>query len=166
MVRDEFLDGMRLAATGVSIVTTKAMDGWAGVTVSAVCSVSADPPSLLVCVHHRSRVAQAVVASGVFCVNLLSEAQQALSELFAGRAAAPSGDRFAAAAWRPRRSGAPALVGALVAFDCALARELRLGSHHVLIGDVLEVVRGDGRPLVYCDRSYGRVALEPAPNAA
>jgi flavin reductase len=166
MVRDEFLGGMRLAATGVSIVTTRTPQGWAGVTVSAVCSVSADPPSLLVCVHHLSRVAEAVVASGVFCVNLLSEAQQDLSELFAGRAAAPGGDRFAAASWRPRQSGAPALVGALVAFDCSLVRELRWGSHHVLIGDVLEVARCDGRPLVYCDRSYGRVSLEPAPNAA
>lgn len=161
MLRDDFIGGMRLAASGVSIVTTRTPNGWAGVTVSSVCSVSADPPSLLVCINRLSRLAQAVVASGVFCVNLLSDEQQALSELFAGRAPAPEGDRFGAASWLPLETGAPALKGALVAFDCALAQEVGWGSHHVLIGDVRNVVRGGGRPLVYCDRGYGRVALEP-----
>ncbi len=105
-------------------------------------------------------MAQAVVKSGIFCVNLLSDEQQELSELFAGRVPAPRGDRFDAASWRPLGTGAPALIDALVAFDCTLAREVRWGSHHVLIGDVRDVVRGGGRPLVYCDRGYGRVALE------
>jgi flavin reductase len=165
MLRGDFIGGMRLAASGVSIVTTRTSAGWAGVTVSAVCSVSADPPSLLVCINQRSRLAQAVVTSGVFCVNLLSDEQQALSELFAGRVPAPDGDRFSAASWAPLGSGAPALRDALVAFDCTLAREVRWGSHHVLIGDVRDVVRGGGRPLVYCDRGYGRVALGPSPPA-
>jgi flavin reductase len=114
----------------------------------------------LVCINERSRLAQAVVASGVFCVNLLSDEQRALSELFAGRVPVAEGDRFGAASWLTLESGAPALRGALVAFDCRLAREVRWGSHHVLIGDVRNVVRGGGRPLVYCDRGYGRVALE------
>ena len=66
------------------------------------------------------------------------------------------------ASWLLLESGAPALNGALVAFDCTLAQEVRWGSHHVLIGHVRNVVRGGGRPLVYCDRGYGRVALEPS----
>ena len=98
-------------------------------------------------------------------MNLLSDEQRELSELFAGRAPVPGGDRFSTASWASLATGAPALIGALAAFDCTLAREVRSGSHHVLIGDVRDVVRGGGRPLVYCDRGYGRVALEPSLSA-
>lgn len=160
MLREDFIEGMRLAATGVSIVTTKGGTGWVGATVSAVSSVSADPPSLLVCIHRLSRVAEAIIASGVFCVNLLADEQKALSEVFAGRSGAAGAERFAPGAWLPLATGSPALVGALVSFDCSLVRELRYGSHHVIIGTICDVERGNGRPLVYCDRSYGRIALE------
>jgi flavin reductase len=160
MLREDFLSGMRLAATGVSIVTTKGLQGWAGATVSAVCSVSADPPSLLVCLHHQSRIADAIIASGVFCVNLLSDEQMGFSEIFAGRAEPPGQDRFSVGSWLPLATGAPSLVGALVAFDCSLVREVRCGSHHVVIGAVCDVEQGDGRPLLYYDRTYGRVTLE------
>ena len=160
VLREDFLGGMRLAATGVSVVTTKTPAGWAGATVSAVCSVSADPPALLVCLHHQSRIADAIIASGVFCVNLLSDEQKYLSEIFAGRVEPPGRDRFTAASWLPLATGAPSLIGALVAFDCSLIREVRCGSHHVIIGAVCDVEQGDGRPLLYCDRSYGRVAFE------
>jgi flavin reductase len=163
MLRENFLRGMRLAATGVAVVTTKTPEGRFGVTVSAVCSLSADPPSILVCVHHMSRVAEAIRRSGCFCANLLSEDQRALSEIFAGRAAAGTAvsadDRFAAGEWMPLVTGAPSLVGALAAFDCTLVKELRWASHHVLIGEVADVELGEGRPLVYCDRNYGRVDL-------
>lgn len=160
MLRENFLSGMRLAATGVSVITTKTPEGRFGVTVSAVCSLSADPPSIVVCMHHMSRASEAIRSSGCFCANLLSEDQHALSEVFAGRSQAPEGDRFAAAEWMPLVTGAPALVGALVSFDCTLVKELRWGSHHVLIGEVCDIELGEGRPLVYCDRSYGRVALD------
>lgn len=160
MLRETFIDGMRQAATGVAVVTTKGPDGRSGVTVSAHCSLSADPPSLLVCVHHRSRAAEAILASGCFCVNVLSERQPELSEIFAGRRRAPDEDRFAAAEWMPLATGAPALVGALAAFDCTLVKDLRWGSHHVLIGAVCDIELGEGRPLVYCDRSYARVSFE------
>jgi len=157
MLREDFLGGMRLAATGVAVVTTKQKGASIGMTVSALCSLSADPPSLLVCVHNQSRAAGAILESGCFCVNVLSEAQRELSEIFAGRRAAPGDDRFAAAEWMPLATGAPSLVGALAAFDCTVMRELRWGSHRVLIGIVCDVEIGEGRPLVYCDRAYARV---------
>jgi flavin reductase (DIM6/NTAB) family NADH-FMN oxidoreductase RutF len=144
MLRDDFIGGMRLAASGVSIVTTRTPEGWAGVTVSAVCSVSADPPALLVCINQLSRLARAVVASGVFCVNLLSDEQQALSELFAGRAPAPEGDRFGAASWlRVRRA-------------CAQGRARRLRLHARARGPVGLAPRAD-RPCAH-RRAWRRAA--------
>ena len=60
MIRDNFLQGMAHAASTVSVITTDGAHGREGVTVSAMCSVSADPPSLLVCVHHLSKACEAL----------------------------------------------------------------------------------------------------------
>ncbi len=162
MLREEFLAGMRQAASGVAIVTTQEKGERAGVTVSALCSLSADPPSLLVCINHASRAMHAILESGCFCANLLSDEQWALSNVFAGRTEAKGEERFAAAEWLAMATGSPALVGALASFDCTLVRELAWDSHRVLIGAVCDVELGRGRPLVYCERRYGRIELEAA----
>ncbi|MCB1835779.1 MAG: flavin reductase, partial [Geminicoccaceae bacterium] len=96
--RQRFIDGMSLAATSVNIVTTDGPDGRAGITVSAMSSVSADTPqpSLLVCIHHASRASRAIIGNGRFCVNLLRDDQSYISDVFAGRLKTPDGDRFSA----------------------------------------------------------------------
>ena len=156
--RDRFLDAMRLAATGVTVVTTSDGRQRLGVTVSAMSSVSADPPLLLVCVHQRSPVAAAVQDNGVFCVNLLSQDQRQVSDVFAGRVKTETGDRFACGGWHRRLTGAPVLVDAAAHFDCRLEASYTHGSHRIFVGRVVEARAGRGAPLVYCDRSYARVA--------
>ncbi len=159
MLREQFIEGMSRSAATVSVVATDGPAGRAGVTVSTLCSVSADPPQLLVCVHHRSAACDALRHNGRFSVNVLRDDQWAVSDSFAGRGAAPGGDKFACAEWTALSTGAPALVGALVAYDCRLARHLRCGSHVIFIGDVVDVAIGDaeatgGGTLVYANRAY------------
>jgi len=151
--RERFIEGMRQAATGVTVVTTDGPAGRQGATVSAMCSVSADPPSLLVCIYGPGRTARAIVENGAFCVNLLSEPQGLLAELFAGRTEA---EPFAASSWTTLETGAPALDGAVAAFDCRLANRFEHGSHGVFVGSVVAVTVGRGLPLVYADRSFCR----------
>ena len=156
MFRDDFLEAMSRAANSVSVVTTDGPAGRAGVTVSAMCSVSADRPSLLVCVHHLSPVCEAIRANGTFCVNLLREDQAAISDTFAGRAEAPGGDKFACAEWQKLANGSPALDDGLAAFDCTVMQETRWGSHYIFIGDVVDIVLDEGAPLVHACRDYAR----------
>ena len=85
MLRDRYLEAMSEAAATVSVVTTDGPAGRAGVTVSAMCSVSADPPTILVCVHHLSPACEAIRENGAFCVNVLGDGQSAISDTFAGR---------------------------------------------------------------------------------
>ena len=85
MQRDLFIEGMSHAASTVNIVTTDGPAGRAGVTVSAMCSVTADAPTLLVCVHQKSAACEAILANGVFCVNVLRDDQALISDTFAGR---------------------------------------------------------------------------------
>lgn len=156
--RDDFVAAMGQAATGVTVVTTANGSERLGVTVSAMSSVSADPPLLLVCVHRRSPVCDAIERNGSFCVNVLSDDQRQISDVFAGRVRTETGDRFACGSWLWRATGAPVLVGAAAHFDCRLAAAHDHGSHRVFVGRAVDAKAGRGAPLLYCDRSYGRVA--------
>ena len=95
-LRRLFLSGMSHAACTVNVVTTDGAAGRHGVTVSAMVSVSADTPqpTLLVCIHHLSPVAGALLENGVFCVNVLREDQAHISENFAGRSGIRVGSHF------------------------------------------------------------------------
>ncbi|MCP5153199.1 MAG: flavin reductase [Ectothiorhodospiraceae bacterium] len=154
--RAAFIEGMSHAASTVSVVTTDGPHGRSGVTVSAMCSVSADPPSLLVCVHHRSRAAETIRANGVLCVNLLRDEQVRVSDTFAGRLDGPGGDRFGCAEWATLATGAPVLVDALVAFDCSVRHVFQWGSHLIFVAEVRDLAIHDtGLPLIYANRAYG-----------
>lgn len=159
-LRDRFLAGMASAASTVNVVTTDGAGGRFGTTVSAMSSVSADGerPTLLVCMHHASATTQAIRTNRVFCVNVLRDDQAAISDCFAGRLKMPDGDKFSCAAWVRQGSGALRVENPLVAFDCDLVSEMRVGTHHVFFGAVSDLfLSGPGSPLVYANRNYGRV---------
>jgi len=160
-LRQSFLGAMSHAACSVNIVTTDGPSGRFGVTVSAMSSVSADTPkpTLLVCVHHLSPAAQAIIENSVFCVNLLRDDQSHISDSFAGRTKIVSGDKFACADWMTEVTGAPRLIDPLAAFDCRLEMSHRIGTHYLFIGAAEAIyAAGMGSPLIYANRAYGRPA--------
>ena len=165
-LRNAFLEAMSFTASTVSVVTTDGPAGRAGVTVSAMSSVSADTsrPSLLVCLHREGRATPVILENRVFCVNVLRDDQSAISDLFAGRVDAPGGDRFAGAEWVTGATGAPRVASPLVAFDCRLTDATEMGTHQVIFGAVEDIFITDGNignrggPLIYNRRAYGRAA--------
>jgi flavin reductase len=152
--RDVFIEAMSRAVTGVTVVTTDGPAGRAGMTVSAMSSVSADPPTLLVCVNAASRTGTAIERNGVFCVNVLDSSQAAVADRFAGRDAKTT-DRFAVGDWRRGVSGAPGLYGAVVRFDCAVHLAAAIATHTVYFGHVIDAAFENCVPLLYWQRQYG-----------
>jgi len=166
-LRQQFVAAMSHVACSVTVVTTEGVAGRFGLTVSAMSSVSADGehPTLLVCLDHRSAATDALLANGVFCVNVLRENQAHISDTFAGRTGASSADRFAVARWLPMASGVPRVVDPLVAFSCRVLSAQQVGTHFIILGAVLEVFEASARgtPLVYANRAYGTVQrFEPS----
>jgi flavin reductase (DIM6/NTAB) family NADH-FMN oxidoreductase RutF len=156
-LREAFIDAMSRAASMVSIVTTDGAAGRAGVTVSAMSSVSADTtrPTLMVCVNANSTAASAILANGVFCVNFLRDDQSVISDVFAGRSKDRFAEKFDCGEWRAGTTGSPTLVDALAVFDCRIAAAQTIGQHHVLFGEVEAVTTGpEGPALVYALRNY------------
>jgi flavin reductase (DIM6/NTAB) family NADH-FMN oxidoreductase RutF/DNA-binding transcriptional LysR family regulator len=149
---------MSHAACTVNVVTTDGTAGRHGVTVSAMVAVSADTPqpTLLVCIHHKSSVADAVLKNGVFCVSVLRDDQSHISENFAGRSGVHGASKFDCTQWGTQVTGAPRVLEALVAFDCKVTASERVGSHFVVFGSVQDIfVAGVGAPLIYANRAYG-----------
>lgn len=165
-LKQRFFDGMSFAACTVNVVTTDGSAGRAGVTVSAMASVSADTPapSLLVCIHHKSPAASAILENRVFCVNVLRDDQSYISDTFAGRINTTDGDKFSCAGWVNGRTGAPRVSDPLVAFDCRLMSSEQVGTHWVLFGAVEDIfIAEQGSPLIYANRAYGTsVAINPS----
>lgn len=157
MAAAEFIEAMRSAVTGVSIVTTDGAAGRYGVTVSAFSSVSAEPPMVLVCINRASPVSSALAHNQCFAVNVLSTAQQTLADTFAGRPGDCTPYDFAAARWNEPVTGAPVLAGAVAGFDCALVTTVDAGTHRIFIGRVLCAASSASDPLLYSNRMYGHV---------
>lgn len=151
---EQFKAGMALLAGAVNVVTTRGPSGPAGFTATAVCSVCAEPPTLLVCLNNGSSASAEFAAVDRLCVNTLSAAQARLAQLFGGRT--PMADRFAAGAWRDGVTGVPVLENALVAFETRIMQRQQMGTHDVLFCEVLAVHRGlaDSGACVYWDRAF------------
>ncbi len=153
-----FKEAMRLTASGVAVVTTEGRAGRAGLTVSSLCSLSMEPPSVVFCVHRDSRSLGALLENAVFVANVLADGQSRVADGFAGLIPELRDDRFAAGAWTAMPSGVPALDGALCNFDCRVASVFDFGTHRIIAGEVLAVrTARSAAPLVFSDRAYRRI---------
>ncbi|MBL0932036.1 MAG: flavin reductase family protein, partial [Alphaproteobacteria bacterium] len=137
---------------GVTIVTTFDGQTRAGLTATAVCSLSAEPPQLLVCVNRQAYPNRVIARAKRFCVNVLASGQAALALRFAGATGHKGEDRFAKGRWNVLATGAPVLDGALTSFDCELARAIRSGTHTIFIGRVLAVTTRQSGPALLSAR--------------
>ena len=161
--RAAFVGAMAATVTGVSVVTTEGAGGRLGLTVSAMASVSADPPLLLVAINRRSPLVAALRANGTFGVSVLGAHQAAVADTFAGRPGAGEPFDFGAARWERGAGGAPLLVGAAARFECAVESTAEAGSHTLVIGAVRHAGRGAVQPLAYTRRRYAQpVTLGPS----
>lgn len=156
--REEFIRAMRTVAHSVTVVTSDGAAGRWGSTVSAFTSVSADPPSILVCLNAESRLARTVRANGRYAVNVLREGERSLAERFAGRGPAPEADRFEGVAL-VEGAAQPSLAAAHTVFVCTVQQIVPCGSHLIVIGAVESAISGAARPLAYLDGGY--VAVIP-----
>lgn len=162
----QFKAGMRRLAGGVALVTTRRGGAHHGLIATAVTSLSAEPPSLLVCVNETASIHAALTETDAFCVNLLSSGQDTIAARFASPKDRET--RFEAGSWSALATGAPALEGAQVSFDCRAAGSARFGTHTVFFGEIVALTDWGTAcdPLVYHDGRFRRLDDEPDREAA
>ncbi len=154
---DRFRGGMRHLCTGVTIIATGAGDARKGLAASAVCSVSDDPPMLLVCVNKSASAHDSILDSGAYCANVLAQPHSELAKIFSSSKRAA--ERFTTGEWITLATGAPALSDALACFDCRVHHTIEAGSHTMIFGVVEAMHQGAERPpLLYGYSQFGAYA--------
>jgi flavin reductase (DIM6/NTAB) family NADH-FMN oxidoreductase RutF len=147
----EFRQAISLFATGVTIITTTHESKAAGMTASAVASLSLDPLLLLVCVDNRLPTHRAIESSRRFAVNVLGEDGAELALRFARSGA----DKFAGVKL-VEDSDPPLLEDAIAHFVCDVHERLPGGDHSIFVGQVVRCRAIPGRrPLLYFQSSFG-----------
>jgi flavin reductase (DIM6/NTAB) family NADH-FMN oxidoreductase RutF len=152
---------MREVSGAVTIVAAGAGSDRSGLTATAVCSVSDQPPTLLVCLNRGSQTLEVIRRTGSFTVNVLAGTMTALAEQFAGRTGSAGGDKFSVGEWSVLCTGAPALSASLATLDCNVAEVTEVATHAIVFGHVVAGTRGPGGPaLLYARGGYWSVGLE------
>jgi flavin reductase ActVB len=150
--RPAFRDAMKRFASGVTIVTTVDEQGeWKGFTASAFCSLSLDPPLVLVCQAHTSSSYQAFSGCDRFLINILGQEHEDLALQFARS----GGDKFAGGRFEPSQiSGLPLLPDALAVVGCDVHARYEGGDHDIYVGHVYSCRVRDGAPMLHFDSAF------------
>jgi flavin reductase len=158
--RQDYRNAMSRLAAAVNVITTDGPAGLGGFTASAVCSVTDNPPMLLVCMNRTVSSCEAFRANGVLCVNTLCASQQEVSAVFAGMTGVEGPARFETGRWGPLATGAPALEGAMANFDARITDVVEKGTHLVLFCEVEAIRLGATADpaLLYFARNYRELA--------
>jgi flavin reductase (DIM6/NTAB) family NADH-FMN oxidoreductase RutF len=155
-----FREAMRLLASGVVMVTTR-QDGrpW-GLTISACCSLSADPPQILISLGSETVTCRQVLATGQFGLSLLATKHRELAEAGAAPGVPKFVDDYCDDCDDPAER-LPRVRGALYHLDCTVTDTHRIADHTVIVGEVRHAhsgaASGEADPLIYFDRAYRQV---------
>jgi len=157
MANEDVGDGlkqvMRVYPQGVTVVTTSALDGPKGITVSSFTSVSLDPPLVLISIARGSQIHDVFRYAKAFAVNFLADDQRSVSDRFAGRTGAQ--DRFSGLRFKPGLSGSPVIEGVRAVIECSTWRVHEGGDHSLILGEVVAArALSSKKPLVYYAQQY------------
>jgi flavin reductase (DIM6/NTAB) family NADH-FMN oxidoreductase RutF len=161
---DLFRQVMSQFATGITIVTTRAGEEIHGLTANSFCSVSLEPPLVLVCVDKNAYSHDLIAAGRNFAVNILKASQETLARRFAANNLTAN-ERFAEIQFHTEVTGAPILPESLGWLDCRLFAAYPGGDHTIYVGEVLALGRNEeNAPLLYFHSGYQKFEIQKSPN--
>jgi len=151
-----FREVMGHFGTGVTIVTGMDGDEPVGFTCQSFMSLSLDPPLIAIAPGKSSTSWPRIAPGGRFCVNMLSEKQEALCRDFAV-SGAEKGDKFRGVGWKPGPDQVPVLEEALAWVGCRVLETHDAGDHEIIVGEVIDTgVETTSRPLLFYRGGFGR----------
>jgi flavin reductase (DIM6/NTAB) family NADH-FMN oxidoreductase RutF len=153
---DEFKLVMRRFAASVNVITSANGAVKNGMTATAVCSVSADPPSALIIVNKSNRSHLTIESTKAFAVNVLSSNQRQVAGHFASKLADP----FAQVPHVVGKTGCPIIEGADAHIECVVMEQLDVGTHTIFVGKIVAASAASGEPLLYHEGRYVGIGNE------
>jgi len=152
----DFKAAMRALPAGICAVTAGQGDEAAGMIVSSLTSVSAEPPMVAFFAHQSSSFTAPLLRSGGFVANVLGEKHNTVMSQFLSAPQGPA--RFSKGAWVEGASGRPVLADALASMECDIVWTQALGTHHLIVGKVRHTACTDATPVVHYNAATHRIA--------
>jgi flavin reductase (DIM6/NTAB) family NADH-FMN oxidoreductase RutF len=146
-------------ASGVTVVTARRGDEVRAMTASAFCSLSLDPPLVLVCVDKNAIMHGFLEGNDAFAINILARHQEDVSRACASRKVEES-RRLEGIPYHAEVTGAPILDEALGYLDCRLEAAYPGGDHTIFVGRVEAAGAREGEPLLYFRGKYRSLAQD------
>ena len=166
MDQQTYRDIMRYHAGAVTIISVGKPGGRTGLTATAFCSLTDDPPTVVACVNRNASAHDLIGKHKAFCVNVLASAQQEVAMRFAVRVGLEGEQRFDEGAWTTLKTGAPVLEGALANLDCEVVETLDGRTHTIYLGRVKAGrMNGVEKPLVYFKGVFCDLKAKPIKTA-
>ncbi len=154
----KFLTCMRMLASGCAVIAARHDGQRAGLTATAVCSVTADPPQIIVCVNRKVRAHPLIANSSALSVNMLAQSHEMVAKRFAGLVDGVLGeDRFEGANWEEGVTGAPILRDALFSLDCRVIEAIPASTHSIFLCEVVDAKFAEASPLLYFNGRFAAV---------
>lgn len=158
---DVFREAMSRLGAPVALVTTDGPAGRHGLTVSALCSVSVDPPTVLVCINRDSRSHEAFIKNRNVGISILEPHHESLAFRFASGKLGQD-EKFESEKWVERPGAAPVLINASVTLLGRIAQTLSSGSHDIFVVHIrdigLQTEKSNG--LVWFDRAFHHLPVK------
>src|SRR5450830_1936263 len=157
-MQTDFRNAMATLSAAVNVITTAGPHGRAGLTASAVCSVTDSPPTVLVCINRNSALHPVFVGNGKLCINILSAAQEQLAMHFSGATKVAMEERFSWDIWEEGPLRQPVLSAALVKLQGRIKEFKEVGSHSVMFVELSDIhVSEEKDSLIYFNRLFHKV---------
>jgi flavin reductase len=151
-IQDDFKHAMRRLASTIALVTSGCGDSWTGMAATAVTSVTADPPTILIAVNRNASLSPVLAEKRQFCVNILSARHRDLVAIFSGPTKGLA--RFETGPWEVSEEGLPVLSDAVASLICSVTMAVEVATHTLFIGEVNRIVNHPTiDPLIWIDGS-------------
>jgi len=148
---DEFRSALSRFPSGITVVTMRDNEGrFHGITVSAFCSLSLEPPRVLVCIEKTTGSHEALLESQAFVVNMLNADQREMSERFASTIE----NKFDGMDLETGLDGIPILLGCIANLECRVTNSFDGGDHSIFVGEIEKAAVHDGDPILYFRGGY------------
>jgi len=150
---EELRRALRRLGKAVAVITSQKDGENFAMAATAVCEVSLDPPSMLICVNRSSRLHAVLEDGAPFAINILHHSQQPIADRCSGHIRGEA--RFELGTWRDGALGVKCLAGAQASIVCRGSQTIAYGTHSIFIGVVVDVLtEGNAEPLLYLDGRY------------
>ncbi len=157
---DEFKTAMRALPAGISIISTGSGEAVAGIVVSSLTSISAEPPMVGFFIHEGASCWPLLHDCGRFVANVIGEEHGDVMTAFLKRPQGP--ERFAVGRWREGGASVPVLADALASLECEVVFTQRIGTHRMVVGKIRKAACTDANPVVHFNAGTFRLVQRAA----